>query len=68
MRNTIKKTLTFVIIKLSPCLSNLGGRTYLVGEVVILVGDQEDGEKNRQIFTPVSAFSAIVSVSFKCVL
>jgi hypothetical protein len=35
-----------------------GGRTYLVGEGVILVGDQQDGGKKRQISTPVSAFSA----------
>ena len=45
-----------------------GGRTYLVGEGVILVGDQQDGGKKRQISTPVSAFSAIVGVSLKCVL
>jgi hypothetical protein len=32
----------------------------LVGEGVILVGDQQDGGKKRQISTPVSAFSAIV--------
>ena len=43
-------------------------RTYLVGEGVILVGDQQDGGKKRQISTPVSAFSAIVGVSLKCVL
>jgi hypothetical protein len=35
----------------------------LVGEGVILVGDQQDGGKKRQISTPVSAFSAIVGVS-----
>jgi hypothetical protein len=45
-----------------------GGRTYLVGEWVILVGDQQDGEKKRQISTPVSAFSAIVGVSFLYIL
>jgi hypothetical protein len=38
-----------------------GGRTYLVG-------DQQDGGRKRQISTPVSAFSAIVGVSLKCVL
>jgi hypothetical protein len=32
-----------------------GGRTSLVG-------DKQDGEKKRQISTPVSAFSAIVGV------
>jgi hypothetical protein len=37
----------------------------LVGEGVILVGDQQDGGKKRQISTPVSAFSAIVGVSLK---
>ena len=54
----------------SKCLicDTTGGRTYLVGEGVILVGDQQDGRKNRQISTPVSAFSAIVGVSLKCVL
>ena len=41
---------------------------YLVGEGVILVGNQQDGGKKRQISTPVSAFSAIVGVSLKCVL
>jgi hypothetical protein len=40
----------------------------LVGEGVILVGDQQDGGKKLQISTPVSAFSAIVGVSLKCVL
>jgi hypothetical protein len=40
----------------------------LVGEGVILVGDQQDGGKKRQISTPVNAFSAIVDVSLKCVL
>jgi hypothetical protein len=45
-----------------------GGRTYLVGEGVILVEDQQDGGKKRQIPTPASAFSAIVGVSLKCVL
>ena len=45
-----------------------GGRIYLVGEGVILVGDQQDGGRKRQISTPVSAFSAIVGVSLKCVL
>ena len=45
-----------------------GGRTYLVAEGVIFVGDQQDSGKKRQISTPVSAFSAIVSVSLKCVL
>ena len=45
-----------------------GGRTYLVGEGVILVGDQQDGGKKRQISTPVSAFSAIVGISLKYVL
>jgi hypothetical protein len=40
----------------------------LVGEWVILVGDQQDGGKKRQIFTPVSAFFAIVGVSLKCML
>ena len=45
-----------------------GGQTYLVGEGVILVGDQQDGGKKPQISTPVSAFSAIVGVSLKCVL
>jgi hypothetical protein len=35
---------------------------------LILVGDQQDGGKKRQISTPVSAFSAIVGVSLKCVL
>jgi hypothetical protein len=45
-----------------------GGRTYLVGEGVILVGDQQDGGRKRQISTLVSAFSAIVGVSLKCVL
>ena len=49
-------------------IQNSGGRTYLVGEGVILVGDQQDGGKKRQISTPVSAFSAIVGVSLKCVL
>jgi hypothetical protein len=43
-------------------------RTYLVGEGFILVGDQQDGGKKRQISTPVSIFSAIVGVSLKCVL
>ena len=38
------------------------------GEGVILVGDQQDGGKKRQISTSVSAFSAIVGVSLKCVL
>jgi hypothetical protein len=33
-----------------------------------LKGDQQDGGKKRQISTPVSAFSAIVGVSLKCVL
>jgi hypothetical protein len=42
----------------------LGGRTYLVGEGFILVGDQQDGGKKRQISTPVSIFSAIVGVSW----
>ena len=42
--------------------------TCLVGEGVILVGDQQDGGKKRQISTSVSAFSAIVGVSLKCVL
>jgi hypothetical protein len=37
----------------------------LDGEGVILVGDQQDGGKKRQISTPVSAFSAIVGVSLK---
>jgi len=32
----------------------------LVGEEVILVGDQQDGGRKRQISTPVSTFSAIV--------
>ena len=36
-----------------------GGRTYLVGEGVILVEDQQDGVKKRQISTPISAFSCI---------
>jgi hypothetical protein len=49
-------------------LNYTGGRTYLVGEGVILVGDQQIGGKKRQISTPVSAFSAIVGVSLKCVL
>ena len=49
-------------------LSLSRGRTYLVGEGVILVWDQQDGRKKRQISTPVSAFSAIVDVSLKCVL
>jgi hypothetical protein len=40
-----------------------GGRIYLVREEVILVGDQQDGGKKRQISTPVSAFSAIVGVN-----
>jgi hypothetical protein len=40
----------------------------LVGERVILLGDQQDGGKKRQISTPVSVFSAIVGVSLKCVL
>jgi len=43
-------------------ISPLGGNKeyiYLVGEGVILVGDQQDGGKKRQISTPVSAFSAI---------
>jgi hypothetical protein len=40
----------------------------LVGEGVILVVDQPDGGKKRQISTPVSAFSAIFGVSLKCVL
>jgi hypothetical protein len=40
----------------------------LVGEGVIFVGDQQDGGRKRQISTPVSAFSAIVGVSLKCVL
>jgi hypothetical protein len=31
-----------------------GGRTYLVEEEVILVGDQQDGGKKRQISTLVS--------------
>jgi hypothetical protein len=31
-------------------------------------GDQQDGGKKSQISTPVSAFSAIVGVSLKCVL
>jgi hypothetical protein len=35
----------------------------LDGEGVILVGDQQDGGKKRQISTPVNAFSAIVGVS-----
>ena len=54
----------------SKCLicDTTGGRTYLVGEGVILVGDQQDGRKNCQISTPVSAFSAIVGVSLKYVL
>jgi hypothetical protein len=39
----------------------------LVGEGVISVEDQQDGEKTSN-FTPVSAFSAIVGVSMKCVL
>jgi hypothetical protein len=33
-----------------------------------LVGDQQDGGRKRQISIPVSAFSAIVGVSLKCVL
>jgi hypothetical protein len=37
-------------------------------ERVILLGDQQDGGKKRQISTPVSVFSAIVGVSLKCVL
>ena len=45
-----------------------GGRTCLVGEGVILVGDQQDGGKKRQNSTSVSAFSAIIGVSLKCVL
>jgi hypothetical protein len=45
-----------------------GGRTYLVGEGVILVADHQNVGKKRQISTPVSAFSAIVGVSLKCVL
>jgi len=40
----------------------------LVGKGVILVGDQQNGRKSRQISTPVSAFPAIVGVSLKCVL
>jgi hypothetical protein len=39
----------------------------LVAEGVILVGDQQDGGKKPQIFTPVSAFSTIVGVSLKYV-
>jgi hypothetical protein len=45
-----------------------GDQTYLVGEGIILIGDQQDGEKKRQISKPVSAFSAIVGLSLKCVL
>jgi hypothetical protein len=44
-----------------------GGQTYLVGEGVILVGDQQYGGKKCQISTLESAFSAIVGVSLKCV-
>jgi hypothetical protein len=33
-----------------------GGRTYLVEEGVILVGDQQYGGRKRQISTPVAAF------------
>jgi hypothetical protein len=44
------------------CLS-----TYTEGGTY-LVGDQQDGGKKHQISTPVSAFSAIVGVSLKCVL
>jgi hypothetical protein len=41
----------------------------LVGEGIILVADQQDGgKKTRQISTPVSAFTAIVGLSLKCVL
>jgi len=36
-----------------------GGRTSLVVEGVILVGDQQDGGEKRQISTPISAFSCI---------
>jgi hypothetical protein len=39
----------------------------LVAEGVILVGDQQDGGKKPQIFTPVSVFSTIVGVSLKYV-
>jgi hypothetical protein len=40
----------------------------LDGEGIILVRDQQDGGKKRQISTPVSAFSAIVGLSLKCVV
>ena len=45
-----------------------GGRTYLVGEGVILIVDRQDGGIKRQISISVSAFSAIFGVSLKCVL
>jgi hypothetical protein len=40
----------------------------LVGEGVILVGDQQDGGEKILISTLVIALSAIVGVSLKCVL
>jgi hypothetical protein len=41
----------------------------LQGGLTYLVGDQQDGgKKKRQISTPVSALSALVGVSLKCVL
>ena len=59
------KILAIYYLQVSSIQYNTGGRTYLVGEGVILVWDQQDGGKNRQISTPVSAFSAIVGVSLK---
>jgi hypothetical protein len=35
---------------------------YLVGEGVILVGNQQDGGKKRQISTPVSAFHMSITM------
>jgi hypothetical protein len=58
----------FYIIIIFIANKTLAGKAIQYREGLILVGDQQDGGKKRQISTLVSAFSAIVGVSLKCVL